>query len=97
MPTANDEVELDIPLHSCLEIVSVCVQPFNKCESSALAPVCRRILQHSLMNQRLPGSRRLLTYRRMGDAQIQDIEVSRPRDHPSGIHANDLNNFRKRV
>ena len=33
MPTANDEqVELEIPMHPCLEIVSVCVQVFNKCE-----------------------------------------------------------------
>ena len=32
MPTANDqEVELEIPTHQCLELVSVCVQPFNKC------------------------------------------------------------------
>ncbi|KAF2447932.1 tRNA guanosine-2'-O-methyltransferase [Karstenula rhodostoma CBS 690.94] len=31
MPTANDEdVELIIPTHPCLDIVSVCVQPFNK-------------------------------------------------------------------
>ncbi|KAJ4296659.1 hypothetical protein N0V90_006707 [Kalmusia sp. IMI 367209] len=31
MPTANDEdVELVIPTHPCLDIVSVCVQPFNK-------------------------------------------------------------------
>lgn len=31
MPTANDEdVELVIPTHPCLEIVSICVQPFNK-------------------------------------------------------------------
>lgn len=31
MPTANDEdVELIIPTHPCLEIMSVCVQPFNK-------------------------------------------------------------------
>lgn len=32
MPTANDEVgELEVPRHACLEIMSVCVQPFNKC------------------------------------------------------------------
>lgn len=32
MPTANDEeVELEIPMHPCLEIVSICVQAFNKC------------------------------------------------------------------
>ncbi|KAF1951480.1 tRNA guanosine-2'-O-methyltransferase [Byssothecium circinans] len=31
MPTANDEdIELAIPVHPCLDIVSVCVQPFNK-------------------------------------------------------------------
>lgn len=33
MPTANDEeVELGIPMHPCLEVVSVCVQAFNKCK-----------------------------------------------------------------
>ena len=32
MPTANDEdVELGISRHPCLEVVSVCVQVFNKC------------------------------------------------------------------
>ncbi|PSN72913.1 tRNA guanosine-2'-O-methyltransferase [Corynespora cassiicola Philippines] len=31
MPTANDEdIELMIPTHPCLELHSVCVQPFNK-------------------------------------------------------------------
>ncbi|KAF2182142.1 tRNA guanosine-2'-O-methyltransferas-like protein TRM11 [Zopfia rhizophila CBS 207.26] len=31
MPSANDEdVELAIPRHECLELVSVCVQPFSK-------------------------------------------------------------------
>jgi tRNA (guanine10-N2)-methyltransferase len=31
MPTANDEdIELAVPTHPCLEIVSICVQPFNK-------------------------------------------------------------------
>ncbi|KAF2735248.1 RNA methylase family protein [Polyplosphaeria fusca] len=31
MPTANDDdIELIIPTHPCLEIASVCVQPFNK-------------------------------------------------------------------
>lgn len=33
MPTANDEdVHIAIPSHSCLELVSVCVQAFNKCK-----------------------------------------------------------------
>ena len=32
MPTADDEeVELAIPRHHCLELVSICVQPFNNC------------------------------------------------------------------
>lgn len=32
MPTANDEeLVLEIPSHHCLELVSVCVQTFNKC------------------------------------------------------------------
>ncbi|KAF4978900.1 hypothetical protein FZEAL_4786 [Fusarium zealandicum] len=34
MPTANDEeLEIPVPAHPCLEIVAVCVQPFNKCMS----------------------------------------------------------------
>ena len=37
MPTANDEdVELGIPAHPHLELVSVCVQTFNKCTPSVL-------------------------------------------------------------
>lgn len=37
MPTANDEeIELAIPTHHCLEVVSVCVQPFNKCKPQQL-------------------------------------------------------------
>jgi tRNA G10 N-methylase Trm11 len=35
MPSANEEdVELGIPTHEALELMSVCVQPFNKCESN---------------------------------------------------------------
>ncbi|PSR92138.1 hypothetical protein BD289DRAFT_459760 [Coniella lustricola] len=31
MPTANDEdQELEVPTHPCLEVILVCVQPFNK-------------------------------------------------------------------
>ena len=34
MPTANDEqVELAVPTHPYLEVISVCVQVFNKCEN----------------------------------------------------------------
>ncbi len=35
MPTANEEdVEIEIPQNQRLEVVSVCIQPFNKCEWS---------------------------------------------------------------
>ena len=34
MPTANDEdQEIQIPQHHCLQITSVCTQAFNKCRS----------------------------------------------------------------
>lgn len=33
MPTANDEdTEIAIPTHPALELVSISVQPFNKCK-----------------------------------------------------------------
>lgn len=41
MPTANDEdVYLAIPTHPSLDLVSVCVQPFNKCLSSYAEKHC---------------------------------------------------------
>lgn len=41
MPTANDEdVILGIPSHPCLDLVSVCVQTFNKCASLAMNFAC---------------------------------------------------------
>lgn len=37
MPTANDEdQEIPSPTHPCLEVVAICVQPFNKCKSLPL-------------------------------------------------------------
>jgi tRNA G10 N-methylase Trm11 len=34
MPTANDEEqELEIPQHGALELMSECIQPFNKCKT----------------------------------------------------------------
>lgn len=37
MPTANDEdQEIGIPTHPCLDIVVVCVQTFNKCAARFL-------------------------------------------------------------
>ncbi|KAL2043594.1 hypothetical protein N7G274_003901 [Stereocaulon virgatum] len=73
MPTANDEdVELGIPAHPCLELISVCVQTFNK------------------------WSRRLLTYRRVADSQVEDDLPVRQKMEMKGSTANDLNSFRKR-
>lgn len=32
MPTANDDdIKLPLPTHPCLEFLSSCKQPFNKC------------------------------------------------------------------
>ncbi|KAL9604483.1 MAG: hypothetical protein Q9219_000448 [cf. Caloplaca sp. 3 TL-2023] len=74
MPTANDEDgELEIPRHGCLEVVSVCVQVFNK------------------------WSRRLLTYQRIKDSEIREEYLPRQERVETGITANDLNSFRKRV
>lgn len=37
MPTANDEdIELAIPAHPGLKLISVCVQHFNKCKADEL-------------------------------------------------------------
>ncbi|KAF2234910.1 RNA methylase [Viridothelium virens] len=73
MPSANeDEVELEIPTHPALEIVAVCVQPFNK------------------------WSRRLLTYRRLPDADIRDETPRAKKEQAVGAHADELNRFRKK-
>ncbi|KAL8814064.1 MAG: hypothetical protein Q9223_006687, partial [Gallowayella weberi] len=73
MPTANDEeVELGIPTHPCLEVVSICIQPFNK------------------------WSRRLLTYRRLADKQIQHEPSPKALRTEQGKTADELNSFRKR-
>lgn len=78
MPTANDEAqELPIPTHPCLEIVSVCVQVFNK------------------------WSRRLITYRRIPDAQLDATALATASalgtsTKSTGLTANQLNPFRRR-
>ena len=37
MPTANDEdIEMAVPEHEALAVVSICVQPFNKCKLATL-------------------------------------------------------------
>jgi tRNA (guanine10-N2)-methyltransferase len=74
MPTANDEdIELIIPSHPCLELTSVCVQAFNK------------------------WSRRLLTYRRLREAEIPEgaLEFVK-KEYEQGTRASDLNDFRRK-
>ena len=41
MPTANDEdQEIAVPTHPCLQIVVVCTQTFNRCEEAPSPPSC---------------------------------------------------------
>lgn len=75
MPTANDQdQEIGVPSHPCMELVVVCTQVFNK------------------------WSRRLITYRRMADSEV-DAEVLaqyQARDLKSeGVTADELNPFRR--
>ncbi|KAH6615258.1 tRNA guanosine-2'-O-methyltransferas-like protein TRM11 [Boeremia exigua] len=77
LPTANDaDVALIIPSHPCLELKSVCVQPFNK------------------------WSRRLLTYRRLADAEVDQEALAAlkaaQREYETGTRASDLNEFRRK-
>lgn len=86
MPTANDaDVALLIPEHPCLELTSVCVQPFNK------------------------WSRRLLTYRRREEGEVDGMALAallqQQRDGQAardkvlserGVRASDLNEFRRK-
>lgn len=81
MPTANDEEqELPVPAHPCLELVVICVQPFNR------------------------WSRRLLTYRKRADDDVDLAELhawlrvgdeEREHQQASGTTADELNPFRK--
>ena len=96
MPTANDEdVELGIPSHPCLQLVSVCVQTFNKC---GYPPMLSDItIKASLTCGICTGSRRLLTYKRIPDSRVTDCLLARQKVEMKGSTANDLNSFRKRV
>ncbi|RYP61512.1 hypothetical protein DL769_007668 [Monosporascus sp. CRB-8-3] len=74
MPTANDEeLEIAVPTHPCLEIVVVCTQTFNK------------------------WSRRLITYRRLPDSQIEmsAVALKKEQEKVNGHTADDLNAFRR--
>jgi tRNA (guanine10-N2)-methyltransferase len=90
MPTANDEdVELAIPQNPYFELVSSCVQIFNKC-ASGKSPF-------HIGSLFCIGSRRLLTYRRLPEAQTGPVLVRELRTLQGGAKTNDLNSFRKRA
>jgi len=92
MPTANDEaLELPVPSHPCLETVEVCTQVFNKCPPPLSS--CRRAPRLTSA-----GSRKLITYRRIPDAQVDQPALAEalsrvPRDE--GQSADELNPFRR--
>ncbi|KAL8342168.1 hypothetical protein RB601_005115 [Gaeumannomyces tritici] len=57
MPTANDELlELAVPTHPCMELVTVCVQTFNKCISCTPQHTFKATTLARVLN--LPGLRR---------------------------------------
>ena len=96
MPTANDEeVELRVPIHHCLDVISVCVQPFNKCKLLWVSHGHQVTRRYSYIL--CPGSRRLLTYQRIPDLEIKDRSRPKTRTAAEGSKADDLNAFRKRV
>ena len=93
MPTANDmEKELTIPTHNSLEIVSACVQPFNKCKFHLILTS-----SGELTHRHHIGSRRLLTYRRLPNEEVKNVSTPRERASLAGSSASDLNPFRKKV
>jgi tRNA (guanine10-N2)-methyltransferase len=97
MPTANDEdQEIAVPTHPFLEIVAVCTQIFKKCQVN---PVSSPQPTHLVTDTDLrtkPGSRRLITYRRIPSAEV-DPTADKARDGASfaGRTADELNPFRR--
>ncbi|KAL8933984.1 MAG: hypothetical protein Q9216_006124 [Gyalolechia sp. 2 TL-2023] len=83
MPTANDEDgELGVPRHGCLEVVSVCVQGFNKWS--------RRLLTY----QRLRDDEQVVIINH--DDNNNRHPTRKQEQSATGTTANDLNSFRKR-
>lgn len=92
MPTANDEAqEIAVPTHPCLEIVTVCTQVFNRCKLHRQLFVTKPEVDHRI------GSRRLITYRRIPDSQVDQsaLALRKEQPKPNGITADDLNDFRR--
>lgn len=95
MPTANDEeAELGIPKHAALELTFLCVQAFNKCMSYLWNTLIKELDRFADFPT---GSRRLLTYRRLPDAEVREEAPKRPMKTVQRATASDLNAFRRRV
>ncbi|MCJ1308122.1 hypothetical protein MMC25_001774 [Agyrium rufum] len=85
MPTANDEDEkLEIPTHSSLELVSSCVQTFNKWS--------RRLLTYRRLNAQEAAATADLSNLREATAEGSGSGGA----SASGTNANNLNSFRRR-
>lgn len=82
MPSANDDdVALRIPRHPCLELSSVCVQPFNKWSRRLLTYRRRRASEGEVVEEGEGGG---------------DGGVGAGRVYEKGTRASDLNEFRRR-
>lgn len=81
MPTANDEdQELPVPAHPCLELVAICVQPFNRWS--------RRLLTY---RKRADGDVDPVGL----EAWLRAGAEEREHQQASGTTADELNPFRK--
>jgi tRNA (guanine10-N2)-methyltransferase len=88
MPTSNEEdQEIHPPAHPYLVVTSICTQSFNKCKNSS--PADNKCSQTK-------GSRRLITYQRLPDAEVPQVLINKSRHLATGVSADDLNPFRKR-
>ena len=95
---SQEAEEYAIPQHPALEVVSECTQYFNKCKETDTFIL-------NTADTVATGSRRLLTYRRLRDADIDTdalaaLQLQRLALAEGGIsddRANDLNAFRKKV
>jgi tRNA (guanine10-N2)-methyltransferase len=91
MPTSSDEEgELAIPMHPNLEVVCVSVQPFNNCKFMERRTASTMLIWHL-------GSRRLITYRRLPEGETSDVSIGRRKADAEGMHADELNAFRRKV
>lgn len=87
MPTSNEqEQEIQVPTHCCLAVSSICTQTFNKCKDTCPQGGYPLIVL---------GSRRLITYRRLPDAEVPESVLHERKYQANGVSADELNPFRR--